>query len=167
MFSRGILLAAYVFEYGMFILAGMMFVWSFALLSNRAFTKRPSFRLFPLIFSIIMFSRVFYSPISITSPASHTIVHPGERVTLTIELRPAFLSTMFPSVGLTLYRCYTCTDWPPGVITEGALTGSPYTFAISIPQSQPAGEMFVDAYASIKLGERAAMRSTGVGLVVK
>jgi hypothetical protein len=156
-------LAAYIFQYGLFILAGLMFAWSFALWKNYAFTKRLFFRLFPLVFAITMHANVSYSPIVIASPPNHTIIHPGEKVILRVELTPTFLSRLYPWVGLTLYRCYTCTDRPPGISTEGAQTGSPYTFILNITQNQPAGEIFVDSYASMKMGEHAAVRFKGRG----
>jgi hypothetical protein len=159
-------LAAYIFQYGLFILAGLMYAWSFALRKNYAFTKRLFFRVFPFVFAIMVFAKVSYSPIVITSPPNHTVIHPGEKVLLRVELTPAFLSSLYPWEGLRLYRCYTCTDWPPGISTEGALTGSPYTFILNIPQNQPADEIFVDAYSSMKMGEHAAVRSRNVDLVV-
>jgi hypothetical protein len=165
--STVLILAANIFQYGLFILAGLMFAWSFALRKNYAFTKRLFFRLSPLVFSITILAKVFYSPIVITTPPNHTIIHPGEKAILLVELTPTFLSRLYPWVGLTLYRCYTCTDWPPGISAEWALTGSPYTFILNIPQNQPAGEIFADVYASVKIGEHAAVRSRAVGLVVE
>jgi hypothetical protein len=161
------LLGAHIFEYRLFILSGLMFVWVFCHLKNYFFTKRLPFKVFPLIFAVIMFGLVFYSPITISSPLDHTLVHPGDKVALKVEVMPRFLSSLYPWVGVSLYRCYTCTDSPPGVSTDGALTGSPYTFTVNLPTNQPVGEIFVDAYASIRMGDHPAIRSKGVGLVVK
>lgn len=160
-------LAAFTFQYGMFVLPALMFAWAIASLSKKPFTRHLLFRSFPFVFALIMFAHVAYTPIKITYPASHAIVHPGERVRLNVELTPSFLSRVFPWVALDLSRCWTCYDSPPGVVVEGALTGSPYTFTIAIPKNQPAGEFVVNAYAGQKIGDRAAIRSDSIGLLVQ
>ncbi len=160
-------LAAYVFEYRLFILAGLIFAWSVASWKKCSFTKRPFFRYFPFIFAIAMLASFFYSPIVITSPLSHTTVLPGKKVEVRVELTPRFLSSLYPWVSLTLYRCYKCTDAPPGITMEGPLTGPPYIFILNFPRDEPSGEIFIDAYASMKMGGHAAVRSRGIGLIVK
>jgi hypothetical protein len=159
--------AAYIYQYALFIAAGLLFLWGFTTWKNHTFTKRLLFRLCPLMFAILMVLRAFYTPIVITSPPNHTTIHPGDKVNLRVELTPSFLSSLFPWVGLTLYSCYTCTKSPSGVSTEGALIGSPYTFVLNIPKNQSPGEIVVEAYASMKMVERAAVRSSGVGLKVE
>lgn len=162
---------AYLYQYGMFILCALMAAWGFASLRKRSFTQRTPYKVIPFVFSIAMFAWVlrltFLPSITIVSPPDHTIIHPGDKVKLKIEMNPAFISNLFPFVSLRVYRCYTCADWPKGVSTEGALTGSPYTFMVNIPPNQPVGEIVVDAYASIKSGDGAAIRSRGIGLMVK
>jgi hypothetical protein len=162
-----IIFAAYIYQYALFIAAGLMFAWSFTAWKNYTFTKRLSFRFCPLVFAILIFLRAFYTPIVITSPPNHTTIHPGDKVNLRVEVTPPFLSSLFPWVSLTLYSCYTCKKSPSGVSTEGTLIGTPYTFVLNIPKNQSPGEIVVDAYASMKMGEHAAIRSSGVGLVVK
>jgi hypothetical protein len=160
-------LGAYAFEYRWFILSGLMFVWVFCRFKDHFFTKRLAFKIFPFFVAIAMLVFILNSPITISSPLNHTLVHPGDKVVLKIELTPRFLSNLYPWVGLSLYSCYTCSDAPRGVSTEGALTGSPYIFTVNVPTSQPEGEIFVDAYAAVRMGDHPAIRSKGVGLVVK
>src|SRR5262249_4989503 len=132
-----LLLVAYVFQYGLYILCGLMVAWSVARLWKRPFTKSLPFRSFPILFFVIVLAHEAYSPIAITSPSDHAVIHPGDRVQLKVELNPPVLSKLFPVVSLTIYRCATCADWPPGVWTEGTLAGSPYTFSVHVPRNQP------------------------------
>jgi hypothetical protein len=160
------LLGAYAFECRWFILSGLMFVWVFCRLKD-IFTNRLAFKIFPFFVAVAMLVFTFWSPIAISSPLNNTLIHPGDKIVFKVELTPKFLSSLYPWVGLSLYSCYTCSDAPRGVSTEGALTGSPYIFTVNVPTSQPEGEIFVDAYATVRMGDHPAIRSKGVGLVVK
>ncbi|MGZ5011392.1 MAG: hypothetical protein ACXV74_10575 [Methylobacter sp.] len=134
-------------------------------MSKHTFTEHLSFRMIPLFFA--MFSGVFYPPpLAIISPPNHAIVHPGENVTLTVKFTPGFLASLFPWVMPDFYSCHTCKDSPLGMSAESVPSVLPHTFILHIPENQPVGEIVVNVYASIKLGERAALRSSGIGLVV-
>lgn len=160
-------LAAYVYMYGLLAIALLLFVASLVAWKSATFRRSWKYRSLLYVFITVSLTSAFHTPIFISSPANHTIVHRGEKVPLRVELRPAFLSKLFPWVNLSVSRCYTCADWPSGVIAEGAQTGSPYTFTVDIPRNQPAGEIYVDAYAAPQMGGHAAMRSSGVGLIIK
>jgi len=160
-------LVAYVYMYGLLIAALLLFVASFIAWKNAAFRRSWRFRSLLIVFVVISLTSALHTPIVITSPANHTIVHRGEKVQIRVALRPALLSKLFPWVGLDMTRCHTCTDWPEGVVTRGALTGSPYAFTVNIPKNQRGGELYVNAYAAPRMGGQAAMRSSGIGLIVK
>ena len=166
-----LLTAAYIYQYGIFILIALMMFYSLSRWVKYNFTKYAAFQYIPFVFAITMFVWVLrvnvYPPVAIVSPPDHTIIHPGDKVNLTIKLSPSFLSSLFPFVSLSFYRCYTCKDSPPGIVSSGSMTGSPYNFTVDIPKAQPAGEIFIDAYASRKIGDSAAMRSKSIGLVVR
>jgi hypothetical protein len=160
-------LAALIFQYRLFILAGLMLAWCLSLSLQASFTRHPAFRSAPLVFAVLMFAQVFYSPISITVPTDPAIVHAGDKVILKIELTPKPLSRLYPFVNVSFYSCAACADSPVGISAQGALTGSPYSFVVNIPKNQPRGEIFVDAYASSKMGDHAALRSKSIGLVIE
>lgn len=160
-------LVAYVYMYGPLVIALLLLVTSLFAWKSPIFGRSWKYRSILYVFIVVTLTSAIHTPIVITSPANHTVVHPGENVPLRIVLRPAFLSKLFPWVGLDVSRCYTCTDWPNGVVAKGALTGSPYTFTVVIPKNQPAGEIYVNAYAVLQMGGHAAMRSGGLGLVVE
>lgn len=160
-------LAAWIFEYRTLPAAGAMLVWAVVQGRKYPVSQRRWFRRAPLVFAALMLGNVLYQPIKISSPQSGKVVHPGDKVQVTVELRPAFLSVLFPSVNVDLPECWSCKAPPAGVVTYGALTGSPYHFTIDLPRNLPPGVLVTSATASPKGSSHAAMRSKFVELVVK
>lgn len=160
-------LVTFLVEYALIIASGLMLLWAVLVMSKRAITKRLWFRLFPFVFVLIVLAKTVYHPLVITSPKSGVIIHPGESIQVTVKMYPAFLSTLFPSVGVDIPRCPSCKDTPEGVLVYGALTGSPYHFTIEFPKTLPSGVLVTSATAGISGQQRPIMRSAFIKFIVK
>lgn len=160
-------LLAYLFEFRLIVASGLMLVWGVMVAIKHTASTRLWFRLMPLVFAIVMLGSTIYHPISITSPMTGVVAHPGDSIPVTVELHPAFLSALFPSVGLDLPACWTCNTAPTGVKTHGVLAGSPYRFVIELPKTVPDGILVTSATAAMDTGRHPAMRSAFIELVVK
>lgn len=160
-------LAEYLFQYGLVITACLMLAWTWLWARKHSISKNRWFRHLPLLFAGIMAGSAVYQPIVISSPKSGVIVHPGDTVPVTVVLHPAFLSALFPSVRVDLPRCWDCIEAPAGMSSQGALSGSPYVFYISIPKAQPQGVLATSASAAKAAGSKPAMRSPYVELNIQ
>ena len=160
-------LIAYLFEFRLFVASFLMLIWAVMLAIKHTNLKRWWFRLIPLACVTIFLGSIIYHPVVIASPKTGVVVHPGDSIPVTIELHPAFLSALFPFVGVDLPKCWSCATAPAGVMTHGTLTGSPYRFTIELPKSLPSGVLVTSATAGMAGSRHPAIRSAFIELVVK
>ena len=158
---------AYLFEYRLLVASSLMLLWVVLLAKKNPNSKRWWFRLMPLVFVAIVLESTIASPLAISSPKTGTVVHPGDSIPVKIEIHPAFLSVLFPSIGVDLPKCWSCTTAPAGITVHGVLAGPPYSFEIKLPKSVPNGVLVTSATAAIAGSRHTALRSEFIELVVK
>ena len=158
---------AYLLQYATEIVLGLMLIQSVLLMRKRAVLKRRWFGLIlPITCFLIFLVPLVYHPITITSPKSGVIVHPGDSLPITVELHPTFLSALYPSVGVEMPRCWDCLEGAQGVLVEGVLAGSPYQFTMHLPKTLRSGVLATSATAGVTASRPQAMHSANIELVV-
>ncbi|MDE2582607.1 MAG: hypothetical protein KGL52_13315 [Rhodospirillales bacterium] len=159
--------AAYCYEYSLFLAAGAMVAWTMLVARKHLVTRYRWFRLAPLALAGLTFGKVLFHPIVIVSPVSGTVFHPGEKVPVSVAIHPSFLTALFPAVNVDLPKCWTCKSSPAGIAVSGVLSGALDHFTIALPKDLAPGVLVTSAVAGMNGSMHPAMRSRYVELVVK